>query len=86
MEQFEHIAYKKLSELENGDKIYLYNKLTSQLLECKITNIIKKNKMDMLEIQFSDGVDEHGIVITDDSIDNSSVSAQNMIFSTYPIQ
>lgn len=77
---------KLFSELNKGDKIYIYNKLTKDMHIATIENMSKPQKQKgQITITFDvDG--DIGVLEMVDNIDRTSATVQNIIFSTMPIQ
>lgn len=77
---------KLFSELNKGDKIYIYNKLTKDIRIATIENVVKKSKQKgQITIMFDvDG--DIGVLEMVDNTDRTSATVQNIIFSTTPIQ
>lgn len=77
---------KLFSELNKGDKIYIYNKLTKDIRIATIENVIKQPKQKgKITITFDvDG--DIGVLEMVDNTDRTSATVQNIIFSTTPIQ
>ena len=77
---------KLFSELNKGDKIYIYNKSTKDTHLATVENVVKPPKQKgQITIMFDvDG--DVGILEMVDNIDRTSVTVQNIIFSTIPIQ
>lgn len=77
---------KLFSELNKGDKIYIYNKLTKDTHVATIEDVAKPQKQKgQITIMFDvDG--DIGVLEMIDNTDRTSATVQNIIFSTTPIQ
>lgn len=77
---------KLFSELNKGDKIYIYNKLTKDIHIATIENVSKPQKQKgQITIMF-DADGDIGVLEMVDNTDRTSATVQNIIFSTMPIQ
>lgn len=77
---------KLFSELNKGDKIYIYNKLTKDIRIATIENVSKPQKQKgQITIMF-DADGDIGVLEMVDNTDRTSATVQNIIFSTIPIQ
>lgn len=77
---------KLFSELNKGDKIYIYNKLTKDTHVATIEDVAKPQKQKgQITIMF-DADGDIGVLKMVDNTDRTSATVQNIIFSTMPIQ
>jgi len=77
---------KTFEELNTGDKIYIYNKLTKDTRIATIENVTKQLKQKVRITIMFDTDGDIGVLDMVDNMDRTSVTVQNIIFSTTPIQ